>query len=67
MKKAAIVMDEWKLSIFNQHLTNAGYKYVKFPGPVKGTLTLNVETNNVDHLTEVIEEAVQACEKSRLH
>jgi hypothetical protein len=29
MLKIAIVVDDWKLSIFERHLTQAGYEYEK--------------------------------------
>jgi hypothetical protein len=40
--KAAIVIDDWKLPIFDQHLREAEYSYVKHPGVTPDTLTLTV-------------------------
>lgn len=55
--KAAIAIDEWKLSIFSRHLALAGYKYANTGLLTKGCLVLTVETENVEALSEVVQAA----------
>jgi len=55
--KAAIVIDDWKLPIFNEHLTNSKYQFEQHPGVAPGTLTLTVVTNDVKALEKVVRSA----------
>ena len=55
--KVAIVLDYWKLPIFEHRLSQAGYIYEKGPGITKDTIILKVETEDVDALSIVIHEA----------
>lgn len=55
--KAAIVIDTWKLSIFERHLQQAGYAYAKANGLTDNTLMLSVATNNMEALGEVVKAA----------
>ena len=57
MKKAAIAIDDWKLPIFKQRLTEAGYSFKQGPGLTKNTLMLTVDTNNVAALGAVVQAA----------
>lgn len=57
MHKAGIVIDDWKLSIFERHLTQAGYAYKQGPGLTQGTLLMTVRTGNMDALQSVIRAA----------
>lgn len=41
--KAGIVIDNWKLPIFERHLKNAGYAYKWTPGFTEDTGVLSVE------------------------
>ena len=43
MAKAGIVIDNWKLPIFERHLTQAGYAYKWTPGLTEDTGVLSVE------------------------
>jgi len=43
MASAAIVIDNWKLPIFEKHLTQAGYAYKWAPGLTHDTGVLSVE------------------------
>lgn len=43
MAKAGIVIDNWKLPIFERHLTKAGYAYKWTPGFTKDSGVLTVE------------------------
>lgn len=64
MKTAAIVIDEWKLAIFDKHLKEAKFKYAKFSGPTKGVLTLKVETEKIAKLAPVVQAANDEARKS---
>ncbi len=61
MKKAAVVIDKWKLSIFDKHLRAAGYSYETLPGVTAGTHTLKVAYEWVAELKPVIEAAQAEC------
>lgn len=52
--KAAIVIDSFKLSIFERHLTQGGYTFVKSLGISPDTLILTVTTENTDALQVVV-------------
>lgn len=57
MLKAAIGIDDWKLSIFERHLSQAGYSF-KNAGPLTaGTFVLQVDTTNLGALYEVVKAA----------
>jgi hypothetical protein len=56
-KKAGIVIDGWKLSIFERHLSQAGYAYDKGPGLTPHTLILSVETESLEALGIVVKAA----------
>ena len=49
MAKAAIVIDNWKLPIFERHLTQAGYAYKWLPDLTHNTGVLSVQ---LDRLTQ---------------
>jgi type IV secretory pathway VirB4 component len=55
--KAAIVIDSWKRSIFEYCLQTSGYTYELRPGATDDTLTLIVETTNVESLVTVLRSA----------
>lgn len=57
MKKAVIAIDSWKLSIFDRHLTQAGYAYGRGLGLTEGTLFLSIETENLQALEVVVRAA----------
>lgn len=59
--KGAVVIDKWKLKIFERHLTLAGYSYKKAPSLTPDTLTLKVETDNLAALQKVITAAQLEC------
>jgi len=55
--KIAIVADDWKEPIFRKHLDRAGYEYEFFrseDGPLKGTVTFKVVTDDPESLTGVV-------------
>ena len=57
MKKAAVVIDSWKLYIFKRRLDDGGYTYKEFTGPTRGCITLEVKTETIAKLQLVIEAA----------
>lgn len=63
MKTAAVVIDEWKLSIFKKQLDKAGYAYTEHPGMSANTLLLRVKYNWVHELQPIIEAANEECRK----
>ena len=52
--KAAIVIDNWKLPIFERHLEEAGYFYTQGNGLTEDTLNLYVLTNDDPRKLEVV-------------
>lgn len=60
-KKAAIVLDTWKIETFKKILKEAGYEFEEFPGVTPDTITLKVEYDLVASLTPVIEKAQREC------
>lgn len=61
MKVAGVVIDSWKLGIFEKHLKEAKYTYTVHPGIAKDTLTLKVEYEWVSELKPVVEAANKEC------
>ena len=55
--KAAIMIDPWKLSIFERHLTQAGYAFENKGLMSDEALLLRVDTTNLVALSEVIKAA----------
>lgn len=49
-----IVIDAWKLQIFDRRLTGAGFTYEKKDGPGPNILSLIVLTNNRAELVKVV-------------
>lgn len=67
MLKAAIAIDDWKMPIFERHLSGAGYVFKKGAGLTSGTLILTVETLSVKELEVVVRAANTEAKKGRLH
>lgn len=55
--KAGIAIDPWKLSIFDRHLTAAGYAYTNTGKMEDGVLLITVLTENVQALALVVHAA----------
>lgn len=64
-KKAAIVLDKWKLQIFKRFLDAAGYRYTEHQGVTPETLTLRVEYQWVHELQPIIEAANEECANAK--
>lgn len=56
-KKAGIVIDPWKLPIFDRHLTQSGYTFENAGLLHKDGLLLRVDTQNVQALAEILKAA----------
>jgi hypothetical protein len=65
MTKAGIVIDEWKLPIFERRLREAGYTFDTGPGLMKATLLLTVHTDNLIALDTVVRAAVNEARRSK--
>ena len=57
MKKAAVVIDNWKLSIFERHLQQSGYAFTNAGQLTACSLVLHVHTENLVALVEVVKAA----------
>lgn len=66
MKKAAIIIDEWKLPIFEKHLEEARYLYEISPGITPSTLILTVKYEWVSKLQPVVMAANEECKNEKL-
>lgn len=67
MKKAAIIIDRWKLDIFERHLKEGGFEYVLYPGPAHNQLLIKAECRSISHINPIVCAANHeaACAKSR--
>lgn len=63
MKTAAVVIDRWKLPVFQKHLDATGYEYEQQSGTILGTVILQVKYEWVAKLQPVIEAANKECKK----
>ncbi|MFA5378823.1 MAG: hypothetical protein WC455_23930 [Dehalococcoidia bacterium] len=66
MPKAAVAIDNWKLSIFKRHLSDAGFQFEQHPGVTKGTLTLTVVTASINDLEKVVRAANAEAQREKL-
>lgn len=57
MQKAGIVIDEWKLPIFERRFSQSGYAFENVGLLAAGTLLLRVDTTNLEALAEVVKAA----------
>lgn len=65
MSKAAVLIDSWKLPVFQRHLDAAGYTYREAPGVTDDTITLQVDYEFVANLKPIIEAANRECDNAR--
>lgn len=61
--KAGIAVDDWKLPVFRERLTQAGYEYTDGGALTADTTLLTVETNNMLALKKVIEKCQAECRR----
>lgn len=55
--KAGIIIDSWKLGIFERHLKQGGYTWEQLPGIVPKTISLFVQSENMRALGVVVQAA----------
>lgn len=65
MLKAAIAIDDWKLPIFERHLSKAGYTFEQLPGVTGDSLFLMVNSLSFKDLEKVVRAANTEARKSR--
>ncbi len=67
MKKAAVVVDDWKLPIFRKVLEDAGFTYKDAGEFAVGTTILHVpyEPKDFNRLEAAISKAQTLCERSK--
>lgn len=63
-KTAGVIIDAWKLPIFERHLTQNGYTFKNKGKLVDDTLVLHVYTTNTVALERVIRAANDECRKT---
>jgi hypothetical protein len=63
--KAAIAVDDWKLPVFRERLTAAGYDYEDGGPLTSNTTVLIVQTNDILRLKRVLEGCQAECRKQR--
>jgi hypothetical protein len=64
--KAAIAVDNWKLPIFRERLTGAGYEYADAGAFTGDTTILTVETNDMLRLKRLLEECQAECREMKI-
>lgn len=67
MKTAAIVIDDWKLTIFKKTLDSEGYKYTEHNGPAQGCITLKVKASSISALKPIVKRMNAEAAKSKRH
>ncbi len=67
MKRAAILIDDWKLPVFKRRLEEAGVTFEQHPGLSPTTLTLRVMCVDPYVLKSVIVAANNECAASKMH
>lgn len=63
---AAIIIDDWKLPIFEKHLNDAGFAMKKGVGPTTGTLTIIVEYEDQRRIQAVVQSAQNECARRKM-
>lgn len=63
--KAAVVLDSWKLEIFERHLKQSGYTYENVGAFTPGTVLLKVTTENPEALRIVLEAATKEAARTK--
>lgn len=62
--KAGIALDDWKLPVFRQRLTEAGYTYEDAGAPMPGLTMLTVHFTDQEALTKVVRAANEECART---
>lgn len=61
MDTAAVVIDTWKLSIFESHLKDNGFAFTVVGNLTEDSLVIKVSYTDIELLKPVIAKAVAAC------
>ena len=67
MKKAAVVIESWKLAVFKKILDEEGYVYTENEGPIRGCITLQVVTKDIESIVPVVKRMNEEAAKSKKH
>jgi hypothetical protein len=62
--KAGIAVDDWKLPVFRQRLTEAGYTYEDAGEAMPGITMLTVVTNDLLKLKRVLQDCQSECART---
>lgn len=65
--RAAILIDDWKLSMFKKTLDAETYKYTEVKGPFPGCIILTVYTDDLIKLASIIKKINNDAVKSKMH
>lgn len=58
--KFGIAIDDWKLPVFEKHLTDAGMKYEVGNGITAGCLTIYLFSDSQDRVVQIVKAANEA-------
>lgn len=61
--KAGIMIDKYKFTIFQKHLTEAGYSFETCEGLTEDTYLLKVDTYYPEQLESIINKANEECKR----
>lgn len=59
--QSGIVLDDWKLPIFEELLTEAGFTYTQKKGPTKGCVSLFVV--HAPHKLQELKQTIERCQR----
>lgn len=65
--KAGVVIDRWKLPVFERLLKKDNFKYVQQDGVTKQTLSLIVDYEKLKDLEKVVKAANLECTRSKMN
>lgn len=54
MITVGVVLDDWKLDIFQRHLDAAGFSYTQQKGPGRSVILLKIEAASTEDLSPII-------------
>lgn len=68
MKRAAILIDDWKLPVFKRRLEEAGFTFEQLPGLNASTVTLRVMCDSpLNTLAPIVKAANAECAASKMN
>lgn len=63
--KAGIVIDAWKLSVFQKHLVEANIPFKQMNGPAPNTLSLFAMVDDLKDIERVVKKAQKECARDK--